>query len=418
MRTEIIVESREARLRLDETEAHALIQIGRRLASTRHWWGSTGQPDTERSVLSCLSAGNGWWRVRIANAVGLLVAGDLQLIVEPKIPTAHLLYLLAAADVVPRLAADRGHLAPGTSLWELVARWYLMAVERLLRADLAKDYSVAREALPLVRGRTDLVHTARAYYAGRVEIMCEFDEFDIDTPLNRVLKAAARAVASSTQLPLELRRRAARLTARMASIGPLHPSDAVARLDRRTAHYEDALGLARHVLGLEGRAFYHGTAAAWAFLIRTPEAVEDGIRVILAQSLGPQGRVEKRGLRLIGTTMTLNPDLVFGGSLAVADVKYKLTSGEWDRSDLYQLVAFATGFRVRHAAVISFRSPRSDQPPVVRIGDVRIAQLAWPADIELPAVQAAEDLCGATARWLERVEALASYKTEARPSVR
>jgi hypothetical protein len=47
-----------------------------------------------------------------------------------------------------------------------------------------------------------------------------------------------------------------------------------------------------------------------AFLIRTPEAVEAGIRTILHCSSGIE--VAKRGLALLPWTKTLNPDLVFG----------------------------------------------------------------------------------------------------------
>jgi hypothetical protein len=38
------------------------------------------------------------------------------------------------------------------------------------------------------------------------------------------------------------------------------------------------------------------------------------------------------------------PDLVFDGGLAVGDVKYKDIDPERNRSDLYQVVAFAAGY--------------------------------------------------------------------------
>ena len=39
--------------------------------------------------------------------------------------------------------------------------------------------------------------------------------------------------------------------------------------------------------------------------------------------------------------MTFNPDLVFDNGLAVGHVKYKLSTGEWDRTDPYKVLAFA-----------------------------------------------------------------------------
>lgn len=107
-----------------------------------------------------------------------------------------------------------------------------------------------------------------------------------------------------------------------------------------------AIALGRNLLRWTGRSLAEGGAAAWTFLIRTPEMVEAGVRSVLAERLGP-GTVRKEGRQLVGSTLTFNPDLVFGGpAVAVGDVKYKLAGGDWDRSDLYQVVAFATAFRV------------------------------------------------------------------------
>jgi hypothetical protein len=75
--------------------------------------------------------------------------------------------------------------------------------------------------------------------------------------------------------------------------------------------------------------------------------VEAGLRHVFQRDL-PEYTVVKQGLRLPPTTMTLNPDLVFGApaTLAVADVKYKIATDDWKRPDIYQVVTFATAYRV------------------------------------------------------------------------
>jgi hypothetical protein len=80
----------------------------------------------------------------------------------------------------------------------------------------------------------------------------------------------------------------------------------------RTAYYTEGLAIAKALLTGVARQLDAGGEVAWAFLIRTPEAVEAGIRTILQSSLSPDFKVEKRGLTLVPSTKTLTPDLVFG----------------------------------------------------------------------------------------------------------
>ena len=52
--------------------------------------------------------------------------------------------------------------------------------------------------------------------------------------------------------------------------------------------------------------------------------VEEGVRNVMKEKLSGRWGVEKRGVQIVGSAMTLNPDLVFNGGLAIGDVKYKL----------------------------------------------------------------------------------------------
>ena len=70
MRTEVLVESRPAHLRLSAREADALTRIGRRLASDQSWWGGA-EDAIERSLIECLPTGGGMWRVTVRDAIGM-----------------------------------------------------------------------------------------------------------------------------------------------------------------------------------------------------------------------------------------------------------------------------------------------------------------------------------------------------------
>src|SRR5438094_192110 len=104
LRTETLRESVEQLLFLTEAEAGLLASLGRRLASTKGWWGE--EKPEERTVISCVQALGGRWRVKVFNAVGLINVGALQIAVEPKIPLTHLLYLFGYSGQFPRLNDD------------------------------------------------------------------------------------------------------------------------------------------------------------------------------------------------------------------------------------------------------------------------------------------------------------------------
>jgi hypothetical protein len=402
MRTETVTESRDTVLRLTAGEAADLDAIGARLASRKAWWGtpeSEADEESDRSVVRTRPLGDDRWVVRVHDAVGVVSTGTLQLIVQPKIPVEHLVFLLEKSGEFPRLDEQTAELAIGESMWELVARWFVDASERLLRLGLVRDYLEVTSTLETVSGRIELHATVAHYYAGRLAVDCTYDDYGYDTALNRVLLAALREVAQSRLLAPALRRRSKGLITRLDDVGELQPGDLAARLDRRTSHYGIASGLALHVLRHLGRHLTHRSDAAWTFLIRTPELVEAGIRALLADELG-SARVTKEGRQLVGSSLTFNPDLVFDSGAAVGDVKYKLSRGDWNRADLYQTIAFAEAFGSNRGVVVRFRHPGIAAAPDLLVGKKSIHEVTWVADDSIPAAEAGRKMAKDVAAWI------------------
>lgn len=408
MRTLTVREASQQLAELTAGEAAAIQALGSQLAGSSSWWGQSAEDvPPAKSVVSCSPHDGTRWHLRFGDAVGLIVVGQLQIVVEPKIPAGHLLYLLEQGDYLPRVAPSQaGQLARDESLWELLAGWYMSELERVLRADLLRDYTAVRASIPITRGRIDPLDSSRDYYRGRLQLTCEFEEFNEDSALNRVLKEAARRLLQAPVLRQPLRRRAARALARMDGVGLVQPQDLrSAGIDRRSAHYQTALLLAGNVLCSQGRTLRAGLPPAWTFLIRTPEPVEAGVREVLRQGL-PDSQVRKAGIMLANNSMTLNPDLVFGSPDAIGDVKYKQASPDWDRPDLYQLIAFATGYQVEHACLFSFAGPAASGPPPVAVGNVHVASVVWSADPETDPAVAAADFAARSRYWFDRVRAI------------
>jgi hypothetical protein len=400
-RLETVVESTTTEIVLDAAEQAMLESIGRQMARGTDRYGNelTG---SDASLIAVRRTGERTAQVRVRDAVGMIATPTLQLHVRPKIPAHHLLHIVRAANVLPELGAGRGLGERDENLAVLIAHWFVTALERVLEEGLARDYRLHRDELTAVRGRLLALDTARLYYRGRLAVSAEFEEYDFDTPLNRLLLNAARVVAAGRALPATIRRRALRAAKRMDGVGRLIRSDAHATTDSRTAYYADAVSLAREVLAATGRSLDPGAGSAWTFLFRTPDAIETGLRHVIAESLGPAARVTKRRFSLAGSRLTVNPDLVFEG-VAVGDVKYKLAEPDWDRADLYQAVAFAAAFEVPSALIALFASAGHEPLPPVRFGSHVVAQVCWPADPALDADVAAAAFARGVVSWFREV---------------
>lgn len=73
-------------------------------------------------------------------------------------------------------------------LHDLLAEILVRGVGSQVKRGLHHDYRRIREELATVRGRIDIKGTVATRSAVRGRLVCEFDEYEVDTPHNRVLK--------------------------------------------------------------------------------------------------------------------------------------------------------------------------------------------------------------------------------------
>jgi 5-methylcytosine-specific restriction endonuclease McrBC regulatory subunit McrC len=189
----------------------------------------------------------------------------------------------------------------------------------------------------------------------------------------------------------------------MDGVGRLRPGDIDAVVERRTSHYADAADLARQVLDASGRTFEAGERKSWTFLIRTPGPIEVGLRAVITDGLADLINVSSGSRQLDGAAMTVNPDLVFSDTtpIAVGDIKYKVVEAGsgWNRSDLYETVAFAAAYQVADAVVVNFGS-RGSELPTVGVGPHQVASAVWPAQRDISPQLAAAEVVEALRAWL------------------
>lgn len=74
-------------------------------------------------------------------------------------------------------------------LHDLLAEILAVGVATQIKRGLHRDYRFQTEELPTVRGRIDVTASIGARTLTRGRLVCEFDEYDVDTPYNRALKS-------------------------------------------------------------------------------------------------------------------------------------------------------------------------------------------------------------------------------------
>ena len=73
---------------------------------------------------------------------------------------------------------------------DLVAQLLADAVERRLRRNISRGYRNREDAIKRVRGRIDILTTESRQLLSRGEVFCRYQELTIDTPRNKLIRAA------------------------------------------------------------------------------------------------------------------------------------------------------------------------------------------------------------------------------------
>lgn len=153
-----------------------------------------------------------------------------------RIPVRNLWLLMLYASDLTRIDRDRYALVDKDidDLPNLVARLLTDAVERRLRRNLTRGYHHREMILTRVRGRIDILTTEAGQLLSRGEVFCGFEELTIDTPRNRLVRAALDLLSRIVPQKEGLAHRCRALSATLArgGVGGRPPSRADLALDQ------------------------------------------------------------------------------------------------------------------------------------------------------------------------------------------
>ena len=375
-------------IRLRELDSPASIALAAPLAEALSASGAVRVDYTAEAGLVALSA---------AGQVGVVRVGDVQLVIEPKVPIRRLVFLLGYARHPNHWRDDGVLLDEHADLPEALAHAFLHHASRALEQGVIKGYREIDDAAPVLRGRIREADQLRQRWGRSLPLELRYDDFTVDIAENRFLLGAALRLLRTPGVPRPARTALQRMRLRLADVtapiaGQPLPTWSPSRLNAR---YAPALALAELVLA--GRSFEQrtGEVRVTGFLLNMASLFEDFVTTALGAALTPHGGRPSLQHRMhldVDERVRIRPDFVWlrdGRPCIVADAKYKAESpAGFPQADLYQLLAYCTVLRLPVGHLVYARGNESAAEHVVQGAGTRIVSHALELDAAPAAVLA------------------------------
>ena len=299
---------------------------------------------------------DGSYRLRPGSIVGAVEAGNLSLLIQPKIDVLQLLSLACYAIrfFIPNKSIFEFEQAD--ALPDILARALATAAQRAFARGLLHGYHPREESLYTVRGRIRFDEQLRRRYNVPLPVAVRYNEFTADIRANRLIKAAAYRLGGSGLRSHQARSGLAWVVGILDNVSLTEfPANAVPEVefDRLNEHYRDVVGLSRLILRHSAFEATRGEVRAAGFLMDMNQVFQEFVTVALQETLGlSRNTFSEQWAGSLDTAgkVRIRPDLVWreaGKPCFVGDVKYKNLTRESDNNrvpgeDLYQLLAYVT----------------------------------------------------------------------------
>jgi len=296
--------------------------------------------------------------------VGTIALPHLSVLIRPKIAVERVLCLISYSLDSVRWQEQPSAVQDQPDLVEGMAALFLMALRKALAQGVQQGYRSKQEALTAVRGRIRFDEQLRRRYLRPHPLEVEYDDFTLDTDLNRLLFSALRRVS---RLPLRSKTVRAFLAGCLAAF-----RDGVTAVDyepdrlpeihwtRLNQHFRPAAGLAAKILSNSSVELEHGGLHGTAFTIDMNVVFEQFVRTALRHELGLSALAwpvrPRRDAMDQERAIAIEPDLSWiedGRVVFVGDVKYKRVAvGGAPNADLYQLHAYVTSLALPYGLLV------------------------------------------------------------------
>ncbi len=230
------------------------------------------------------------WTLRPLSKVGAIALPGIEVHVTPKIPIERVVFLIEHTIKGVTWRDDEVQVEHAPDLLTAIAESFERLANKALQQGLLQGYRTVEESLPVVRGRIREADQLRRRHGLPVPVEVRYDDFTVDTPENRLLRAAVTRARRLPGLTPHLRQRLRRLDLQLADVhpapGPLEPWRAT-RLNTRFHH---ALRLAAVIVAGSSFEPRGDGLTVSGFVIDMARAFEDFVCATLGERLGQHRR--------------------------------------------------------------------------------------------------------------------------------
>lgn len=372
---------------LDELQTAAeAVELDREVAATLR----------DTGLVSVLPAHGGLWTVLPAGRVGAVQIGDLLVRVVPKekVGLSRLLFLLGYA-INPGFRPDDVVGDEKDDLFAALGESLTRHCERALDRGALNGYVHVEEALRTVRGRIRVGDQMTRRPGMLLPLEVAYDDFTVDIPENRILRAAVRLMMQVPRLSEGVRERLAHVDSKLEGVSALRfgaplPAWTESRLNER---YGPALRLAEIILRNMSAEAGLGQQVVASFVVNMATVFENFVTTALREALDKypgesRGQYEayldepELGYGKINQ-VKMYVDIVHSVNRVPAivfDAKYKAASdsGTYPNADHYQMLAYCTALNVPRAWLVYAGSGEKRKR---RISNTAVSIMEFPVDV-------------------------------------
>ncbi|MDP2828807.1 MAG: McrC family protein [Sulfuricellaceae bacterium] len=320
--------------------------------------------------------------------VGVVQLGAEAIEIIPKIDgldeqgtRTNLFRMLARTRRLEIHEADIARLAAqNLNILEIYIRLFCDKLFAEVHRGLISRYERHADNLPALRGKllTGLQATLNAFQPERFR--CEFDEFTVDTPLNRVLKTTVRFLRRVTRHG-DNARRLAELDFALDGVSDV-PAAALEwhrlHFDRANRRYESLVAMARLILQNRTQDVTAGCQEGFSLLFDMNALFEEYIGEVARIAFAPEWQVilqgpvrclleDANGMGLFQTKPDIS-GLRDGQPVWIIDTKWKQLDEEERKhgvaqADVYQMLGYARRYPVAHVFLLYPHQPAKGCEP-------------------------------------------------------
>ena len=234
---------------------------------------------------------------------------------------------------------DTAHLP----LYEIFIRNYLEMVSALVKRGLKSSYILREENLNFFKGKLLVGHHVRKNFAHREKFFAAFDEYSLDRPEHRLIKATLDKLLYTTRDPKNFRR-ANRLLADFDSVEQsfnFAADFAAASTDRLNRDYKIVMAWTKIFLAEKSFTAFAGRARAAALLFAMEKLFEAYVAAHVKKFFADRNvkiQAQEKFLFDAPKEFGLKPDIILDDGKIIMDTKWKLKISE---GDMYQMFAYA-----------------------------------------------------------------------------